>query len=37
MAFGTKKTVATLSFSERMAGIKSMFKTAHEDANNLHA
>lgn len=37
MAFGTKKTVATLSSSERMAGIKSMFKTAHENANNLHA
>lgn len=26
MAFGTKKTVATLSFSKRMAGIKSMFR-----------
>lgn len=37
MAFGTKKTVATLSFSERMAGIKFIFKTAHENANNLHA
>lgn len=37
MAFGTKKIVATPSFSERMAGIKSMFKTAHENANNLHA
>ncbi len=38
MAFGTKKTtVATLPFSERMASIKSMFKTAHEDASNLHA
>ena len=38
MAFGTKKTtVATLPFSERMASTKSMFKTAHEDASNLHA
>lgn len=25
------------SFSERMASIKSMFKTAHENASNLHA
>ena len=38
MAFGTKKSVvATPSFSERMASIKSMFKTAHEDASSLHA
>lgn len=38
MAFSTKKTtVATLPFSERMASIKSMFKTAHENASNLHA
>lgn len=38
MAFGMKKTtVATLPFSERIASIKSMFKTAHEDASNLHA
>ena len=38
MVFGMKKTtVATLPFSERMASIKSMFKTAHEDASNLHA
>ena len=38
MVFGTKKTtVATLPISERMASIKSMFKTAHEDASNLHA
>ena len=38
MAFGTKKTtIATLPFSERMASIKSMFKTAHENASNLHA
>lgn len=35
MAFGKKKSV--ISFSERMVGIKSMFKTAHEDASNLHA
>lgn len=38
MAFGTKKSVvATPPFSERMASIKSMFKTAHENASNLHA
>ncbi len=38
MAFGAKKSVvATPSFSERMASIKSMFKTAHENASNLHA
>ena len=38
MAFGMKKTtIATLPFSERMASIKSMSKTAHEDASNLHA
>ena len=38
MASGTKKSVvATPSFSERRASIKSMFKTAHENANNLHA
>lgn len=38
MAFGMKKTtITTLPFSERMASIKSMFKTAHEDASNLHA
>ena len=37
MAFGTKKSVvATPSFSERMASIKSMFKTAHENASKLH-
>ncbi len=35
MAFGTKKSVvAAPSFSERMASIKSMFKTAHENASN---
>ena len=38
MAFGIKKSVvAAPSFSERMASIKSMFKTAHENASNLHA
>lgn len=38
MAFGMNKSVvATPSFSERMASIKSMFKTAHENASNLHA
>lgn len=38
MAFSMKKSVvATPSFSERMASIKSMFKTAHENTNNLHA
>lgn len=38
MAFGMKKSVvATPSFSERMASIKSIFKIAHENANNLHA
>lgn len=38
MAFGTKKSVvAAPSFSERMASIKSMYKTAHENASNLHA
>lgn len=38
MAFGMKKSVvATPSFSERMASIKSMFKIAHENASNLHA
>ena len=38
MAFGIKKSVvAALSFSERMTSIKSMFKTAYENASNLHA
>lgn len=36
MAFGTKKSVAP-SFSERMVSIKSVFKTIHENASNLHA
>lgn len=38
MAFGTKKSVAAApSFSERMVSIKSVFKTIHENASNLHA
>ena len=38
MAFGTKKSVvATPSFSERMVGIKSLFKIVYENASNLHA
>lgn len=36
MAFGTKKSVAP-PFSERMVSIKSVFKTIHENASNLHA
>lgn len=34
MAFGTKKTV---QFASRMGSIKSMFKTAHENAGKLKA
>ena len=38
MAFGMKKTtVVPPPFSERMAGIKSMFEIIHESASNLHA
>lgn len=38
MAFGMKKSVvAAPSFSERMAGIKSLLKFAYENASNLHA
>ena len=40
MAFGIKKTakvIETPSFASRMNSIKSMFKIAHENANNLHA
>ena len=33
MSFNLKKS----TFSERMANIKAIFKTAHESANNLHA
>ena len=35
--FGTKVTTAKLTFAEQMAAIKSAFKTAHENANNLHS
>lgn len=38
--FGTKvttETVAKPTFAEQMAAIKSAFKTAHENANNLHS
>ena len=38
--FGTKvttETVAKPTFAEQMAAIKSAFKTAHENASNLHA
>nr|DAO50664.1 MAG TPA: hypothetical protein [Caudoviricetes sp.] len=37
MAFGTKKTVKseTPSFASRMSSIKSMFKTAHDNASKL--
>lgn len=38
--FGTKvitETAAKPTFAEQMAAIKSAFKTAHENANNLHA
>lgn len=38
--FGTKVTkelAAKPTFAEQMATIKSAFKTAHENASNLHA
>ena len=37
MAFGSKKeaVTATPSFQERLTGVKSMFKKAHEDASKL--
>lgn len=37
MAFGIKKqaVIAKPSFKERLTGVKSMFKKAHEDASNL--
>lgn len=38
--FGTKVTTelaAKPTFAEQMATIKSAFKTAHENASNLHA
>ena len=37
MAFGSKKqaVIAEPSFQERLTGVKSMFKKAHEDASKL--
>ena len=35
MAFGINKEVTKLSFQERLTGVKSMFKKAHEDASKL--
>lgn len=38
--FGTKVTTETIvkpTFAEQMAAIKSAFKTAHENASNLHS
>lgn len=39
MAFGIKKqaVIAKPSFKERLTGVKSMFKKAHEDASKLSA
>lgn len=37
MAFGINKEVTKLSFKERLTGVKSMFKKAHEDAAKLSA
>ena len=37
MVFGSKKAVNLELFSERMVRITSKFKTAHENASNLHA
>ena len=39
MAFGSKKkaVIAKPSFKERLTGVKSMFKKAHEDASKLSA
>lgn len=38
MAFGSKKqaVIAEPSFKERLTGVKSMFKKAHEDASKLN-
>ena len=38
MAFGSKKqaVIAKPSFKERLTGVKSMFKKAHEDASELN-
>lgn len=33
----TTETVAKPTFAEQMAAIKSAFKIAHENANNLHS
>ena len=35
MAFGINKEVTKLSFQERLTGVNSMFKKAHEDASKL--
>ena len=39
MAFGSKKEAVTAkpSFQERLTGVKSMFKKAHEDTSKLNA
>ena len=37
MAFGINKEVTKLSFKERLTGVKSRFKKAHEDAAKLSA
>lgn len=39
MAFGSKKqaVIAKPSSKERLTGVKSMFKKAHEDASKLNA
>mgnify|MGYP003590506400 CR=1 FL=1 len=36
MAFGSRKEVTKPSFQERLTGVKSMFKKAHEDASKLN-
>ena len=38
MAFGSKKqaVIAEPSFKERLTGVKSMFKKAHEDTSKLN-
>ena len=38
MAFGSNKqaVIAKPSFKERLTGVKSMFKKAHEDASKLN-
>lgn len=39
MAFGSKKqeVITKPSFKERLSGVKTMFKRAHEDASKLSA